>query len=93
MRIERLYGPGLPAMAWLNVLSHQFNAVSIVRDCDLQALEQENAVLEERLRSMDKAREFWHGEYMLLADALPFTCCASSPGSSSPTTDEDLPSS
>lgn len=71
MVIKRLYGPGLPVMAWFNLMGHQFTQVSVVRESDLQELEREIALLKERLRVCDEARKFWHASYEGMAAILP----------------------
>lgn len=84
MVIRRLYGPGLPIMAWFHMMGHQFTNVSVVKEVDLQELEKEVAVLKERLRVCDEARKFWHASYTGVAATLPDVNppSASSPGSS-----------
>lgn len=86
MKIARLYGPSLPLLTWISYLTMHATAVSIVREADLQALEQEVALLNERLRATNEAREFWHKEYVRVAASIPEWANprASNPGSFSP---------
>lgn len=86
MVIRRLYGPGLPLMAWFSLMGHQFTQVSVVKEADLQELERELAVIKDRLRMCDEARKFWHASYKGVASHLPDVNppSASSPGSSIP---------
>lgn len=85
MKVTRLYGPNLPLMAWLSYLTMHAAPVSIVAERELQDLEKENAVLEERLASANEIRTFWHEEYKRMAEAVTgINRPASSRGSSSP---------
>lgn len=86
MKVARLYGPSLPILTWISYLTMHAAGVSIVRESELQALEQEVALLHERLKATNEARQFWHNEYMRVASSIPEWTKArvSSHGSSSP---------